>query len=286
MISNFHRQQREIFKSHGIATPELDSRLLICAVCGLSHEQFILQPDFEISPEHQSSLDDFQARRLKGEPISRILGRREFWGRDFLLGSETLDPRPDSETLIEAVLSHPVLKQKPPERILDLGTGTGALLLTLLLEWPQAQGFGVDKSHQAIEIAQKNSVRLGCDDRVQWGQGSWFEPVTGKYDLIISNPPYIVSADIADLAVEVAEYDPVLALDGGQSGLVAYQDIIKDIHHYLQAKGIVIFELGKGQYNDVHALILAADGAFSAKTCVKYKDLAGVERCLLGQLSQ
>ncbi len=282
-ISEFHQQQRTAFRAHGLATPDLDSRLLMCFGCELSLEDFILYDDRAITPEQNVILQAFQKRRLAGEPVSRIMGRKEFWGREFLLGDETLDPRPDTETLIEAVLAQEQLGNKKDLRILDLGTGTGAILLTLLSEWPHARGVGVDKSLPALKVAQKNAQKFGCANRVDWLNGHWFEPVKGRFDLIVSNPPYIESKVIPQLAVEVSDYDPVLALDGGKDGLDAYHEIIQDIHSYLHHQGMVAFEFGEGQCSDVCELLADSGTGGGFSSFQSFQDLSGIERCILAK---
>ncbi len=282
-ISVFHQQQRQTFREQGLATPGLDSRLLVCHACNMTHEQFILQSEIELGKSQQFVAESYQKRRLEGEPVSRILGYKEFWGRDFLLGSQTLDPRPDTETLVGAVLSQKGLQDKKNIKILDLGTGTGAILLTLLLEWPKAVGVGVDKSREALDVAKKNADLLGCSQRVTWLDGNWFENVKGCFDLIVSHPPYIISGQIPGLAAEVAGYDPILALDGGQDGVAAYRDIIRDINSYLMPGGMVVFELGEGQYNEVMRIFLEQEDCFTPSGFDKFNDLAGVDRCILAK---
>ncbi len=189
----------------------------------------LLDPKRAVSREQAALIASYRRRRLAREPVSRIVGSREFWGRDFLIGPDVLDPRPETETLIETALD--VLRQQgrlaEPVSLLDLGTGSGCILLTLLAELPQAWGIGVDRSLGAIEIARENARKLGVDGRSAFVLADWAEPFCGPFDLILSNPPYIKSEEIAGLAEDVRRYDPASALDGGADGLEAYRRIAK-----------------------------------------------------------
>jgi release factor glutamine methyltransferase len=260
------------------ASAALDARLLICHVLNISHEEFIVQTDRVLSPNKIEKIEELVTQRIARKPVAKILGQKEFYGRIFLTSENTLDPRPDSETLIDAVLKNIDDKNKPL-RILDLGTGTGCLLLTLLSELPQATGIGVDQSDAALALARENAVRLEVLMIADFIQGNWFEHVIGQFDIIISNPPYIPTADIATLSMDVQDYDPTPALDGGADGLAAYRAITDQAANYLKKGGLIAFEVGQGQADDVSNLL--KNKGFS--NIMGFKDLAGISRVVLGK---
>tara|TARA_R110002050_G_scaffold12648_1_gene41432 strand:- start:3659 stop:4492 length:834 start_codon:yes stop_codon:yes gene_type:complete len=213
-----------------------------------------------------------------GKPITRILGQREFWSLNFQLSDATLDPRPDSETLIEGVLTH--IKDKSKDlKILDLGTGTGCLLLSLLHEYKMATGIGVDLNPKAVETATQNAKNLGLNTRATFQQGSWLNGLTEKFDIIISNPPYISHTDYETLDDNVRNFDPKLALVADHNGLSCYEEIIRNAKNYLNPKGILVLEIGFGQKDDVCQIL--SDNQFTLIEC--RKDLAGIDRCLTAQ---
>jgi release factor glutamine methyltransferase len=218
-------------------------------------------------------------RMLKREPLSRILGRREFWGLDFCLSSETLDPRPETETVVEAVLRRN-RDRTAPLRFLDLGTGTGCLLLALLGEFPAAIGVGVDIAAGAVSTACHNAVRLGFADRALFFTGDWGEAVSGKFDAIVTNPPYIASGGLELLPREVACFDPWRALDGGEDGLGAYRAIAGALPALSAPEGIVATEVGVGQASRVAAILEAGGLVFDGIE----EDLAGIARCVVMRL--
>jgi len=192
-------------------------------------------------------------RRLAGEPLSRILGNQEFWGLGFELSPDTLDPRADTETLIQAALNR--FKGRPPKRILDIGTGTGCILITLLHEWPETTGVATDISAGALETARRNATLNGVADRAEFIQTSWAAGVTGSFDLILSNPPYIPTAVIPNLDENVQNYDPILALDGGADGLDAYRFILTEIKTLLNPGGYALFEIGYDQAESMPRIV-------------------------------
>lgn len=258
-----------------ISTPELDARLLLSAATGVSDVSLISDPDRLLDPKQLASLELLVAQRISGRPVSRLLGVREFWGLDFSLNIETLDPRPDSETLIEAVLSQ-LNDKSAPLRVLDLGTGTGCLLLALLSEFPNAKGRGIDCSEEAIEAATKNSERHGLEARSNFQVGDWAAGLDGTYDVIVSNPPYIPTGDLDGLSVEVREHDPAKALDGGKDGLDAYRLILPEMVRLLAPGGHGFLEFGEGQSTDIAPI--AQDLGF--EVCEIRPDLGGVLRVL------
>ena len=218
-------------------------------------------------------------RRLAGEPVSRILGSREFYGRGFLIDPNTLDPRPDTETLVDAALA--IARQAGGRgrrlRLLDLGTGSGCLLITLLAELPQAAGLGTDLSLPALSLARTNARCLGVEDRADFIAGDWLEPVAGAFDLIVVNPPYLATEEIDRLPREVAMHDPRLALDGGADGLDAYRRIAAGAAARLAPGGAILLEVGPGQAEGVLALLRGA-GLQTPAGCSLWRDLAGRAR--------
>ena len=227
-----------------------------------------------VSDGTKKSFEDVVERRAKKEPVSRIAQKREFWGLEFEISPDVLDPRPDTETLVETVLE---AWQVSYDTVLDLGTGSGCILLSILNEQKHAHGIGLDQSEAALEIARKNSLRLEVDGRCEFYQSDWFGAVSGKkFDVIVSNPPYIPTADIEHLEVDVKEYDPMSALDGGIDGYDDYRHIISNAQKHLTEDGLIAFEVGIGQA-DMVAEMLAKLGFFQINI---RKDLSGVKRCV------
>jgi release factor glutamine methyltransferase len=244
-------------RAAGIETPELDARLLLCHAAGLSHEAYVARSREALTPEAATRLEASIGRRADREPVSRITGTREFYGRSFTVAASALDPRPDTETLIEAALD--LVKadggRDRPLNLLDLGTGTGCILLTLLAELPSARGFGTDIAVDALSLAEANAHRLGVADRATFIASDWCRALAGEFDLIVSNPPYIASAEIAGLPRDVAAYDPHLALDGGHDGLDAYRRIAAAAAGKLRPGGKILLEIGSSQAAPVAALL-------------------------------
>ncbi len=247
----------------GIDQPRLDARVLIAHALGLTTEDVMLRAERTV------------ARRARREPVSRIVRRREFWSLAFEVSAATLDPRPDSETVISATLAEIGARDRAL-RVLDLGTGTGCLLLALLSELPRARGLGVDRSAAALAVARANARALGLKDRARFRRGDWGAGLAGRYDAILSNPPYIPSGDLAGLPAEVG-FDPVAALDGGPDGLAAYRAIAGQLPGLLAPAGVAALEVGAGQAAAV-AQILAANGLKIAKIV---NDLASTPRVVV-----
>ena len=252
--------------------PRREARLLASHVLGVSYEDVYFNKKHFLKDEEESVFNTLLERRLKHEPLSKILEFREFWSLPFRVTKDTLDPRPDSETLIEAVLDNYPHKEGFL-RILDLGTGTGCLLLSLLHEYPNAWGIGIDASEAAIYIAQENANRLALEGRAKFVVGQWGNALSGCFDIIISNPPYIGRHEA--LPLEVSTYDPELALYGGDDGLTCYRDLREQIRKFAVSETKIFLELGKEQLDDVSLL-------FSQYTILQTKkDLAGLDRCLI-----
>ncbi len=235
-----------------VPTPALDARLLLQHAGNLSHAQLIASPDHQLTDDQLNTFRALLTRRLAGEPVSRILGEREFYGRTFKTSPAVLDPRPDTEALVELCLAH--LPQDQHLSILDLGTGSGILALTLLSERSNTTAWAVDVSKEALAVASANAEALGLKKRIHFYHGSWFENVSGAFDLIVSNPPYIASAAIPRLEIEVRDHDPHLALDGGTDGLACYRAIAADAARYLTTHGMVAVEIGASQKSSVESI--------------------------------
>lgn len=257
----------------------LDARLLIEAATGLRHAALIAAPERGLGAAAEV-LRAMAARRIAGEPVSRIVGAREFWSMRFRVTPDTLDPRPDTETLIEAAVEAMAGRRCEALRIVDFGTGTGAILAALLSEFPNARGVGVDLSPAAAAVARDNLEALGLGGRAEIVVADWDAGLrggrdgVGVFDIVASNPPYIESAAIATLAPEVRGHDPRLALDGGADGLDAYRALASVAARRLAAGGLAAFEVGVGQAGAVSAL-LAAQGL---KSVAPRRDLGGIER--------
>ena len=257
-----------------IAGSALDARLLLQAASGFSSEEIIAMPEKNLSGTSLERFSNYIRRRLAHEPVSRILGVREFFGRSFQVSPAVLDPRPDTEALIELILER---HSNLPLRILDIGTGSGAILISLLAERPAFEGVAVDVSADALHVAKVNGLANGVSGRLHLHLGSWFSGLHGSFDLIVSNPPYIPHGDIAGLEVDVKAYDPHLALDGGADGLFAYRAIAADAGRFLSDKGEIAVEIGAGQQADVVTIFKTYDLTLVAWR----KDLGGHVRALI-----
>lgn len=255
----------------GIDNAALEARWLVEQVAGPSADA--LAP---LGSGPAAWLDTLLARRLAGQPLWRAIGEREFWGLAFCVSPDTLEPRPDSETLIEAALATLGARREEPLAILDLGTGTGCLLIAMLRECPAARGLGIDLSLGACQTASANALTHGVTERCEIRQGRWAEGVEGRFDLILSNPPYIPSDEIAGLSREVRDHDPLLALDGGRDGLDPYRMFAQTLPDRLSPGGAVILEIGAGQEDDVVAIM--REGGFVWRGT--RRDLGGHPRAL------
>jgi release factor glutamine methyltransferase len=270
------------FKSAAIDSAELDARLLVGTALGLDLTGMITGAHRRLTLDETNRLDEFARRRLAGEPVARILGFKEFWGLPLKLSAATLVPRPDTETVVELALE--ILRAdnaaSRPLRIADLGTGSGAILLALLSELPAAHGCGTDISADALETAGNNAARLGLADRATFVACDYASGLSGTFDLIVSNPPYIRSADIEHLARDVREHDPRAALDGGADGLDAYRALVPQAAGFLAPGAVLVVEAGQGQSGEIEAL-MTASGLIAASP--PKADLAGIKRAVAGR---
>jgi release factor glutamine methyltransferase len=271
------------FKRAGVESAELDARILVGSVLGLDLTGLIAAAARILTADKAERLEDFAQRRIAGEPVARILGLKEFWGLPLRLSPATLVPRPDTETVVEAALETLPAESRrdSPLRIADLGTGSGAILLALLSELPNASGVGTDISVPALQTARDNAGQLGLAARAAFVACDYAAALSGPFDLIVSNPPYIRSAHITSLDAEVRDHDPHRALDGGFDGLDAYRLIAPEATRLLAPGGALVVEVGHGQSGDVQGLIAAAG---LTPTGPPKSDLAGIRRAVTGRL--
>ena len=270
---------RARFRAAELDTPDLDARLLVEWATDKTRLDLISAPEQLIDAEAVEKLCDALDRRIKGEPVHRIMGVREFFGLPFRLSAETLEPRPDTEVLVELVI--PALErlagQKNRLELLDMGTGTGAIIVSLLHRFEQAHGIGLDMAEGALAMARINAVANGVGDRFAALKSDWFQNVSGRFHLIVSNPPYIPHQDIAGLSREVREHDPLAALDGGADGLNFYRALAQKAADHLYKGGMVAVEIGAGQFQDVEALFGSAGFSLAGHA----SDLGGHRRAML-----
>lgn len=268
------RQVQNRFAAAGLTTAALDARVLAQFMWSASLTELVAQDALPVSVEENQKFHRLAAARMGGSAVSRLIGQREFYGLRFKLNAATLDPRADSEVLVTTALG---LFADQPRRVLDLGTGTGCLIIALLAQRAGWHGVAIDLSAQAVRMARINAARHGLSRRLTIRQGRWFETVSGRYDLIVSNPPYIPQGDLAGLSEEVLKNDPRRALDGGRDGLTAYRQIAAQAAAYLAPEGRLVLEVGYDQRRDVTALFTARGWRLQA--C--HQDLAGRDRCLV-----
>lgn len=265
---------RNAFAVAGVEDPMAEARIIVGGLLGLRRTDFITRGDEHISLEDEIRILDASGRRKRGEPPYRILGMRSFYGLELKLSKDTLEPRPDTEVLVDLVLELMQDRKSEPLDILDLGTGTGAICLALLANLPQARGTGADLAQGAVDTAGENAVLNGFSDRFTALRSNWFAELSGRYDVIVSNPPYIRSDIVPTLDREVREHDPLLALDGGTDGLDAYRMIAGGAGAFLKPAGIVAVETGYDQRNAVEQVFEAA----GFERVAMAKDLAGNDR--------
>jgi len=270
------RVGQDRLREAGIEAPRRDARLLLSAALDLSPGELMMASDGRVTSAQLGAFNRLIERRRRREPVSRILGRRGFWSLDLAITPATLDPRPDSETLVEAVLER-ITDRERPLRVLDLGTGSGNLLLAVVSALPAAWGLGLDRDAAALRTAADNAGTHELAGRVVFLAGDWGAAVTGTWDVILCNPPYVRSGDIDGLAPEVCRFEPRAALDGGPDGLAAYRRVVPEMTRLLARDGVAALELGAGQAPQVAALARAKE--LEPLDCVR--DLAGIQRCLL-----
>jgi release factor glutamine methyltransferase len=260
----------------GIEAPAREARLLLGHASGLSTGRIVAYPERSIEPAAVAAFERLIERRAAREPVSRILGTREFWSLPFIVTPATLDPRPDSETIVEAALDR-ISDRKARLTVIDFGTGTGCLLLALLSELPQGTGIGVDRSEAAARVARRNAEALALADRARFLVGDWAEALAGPVDLIVANPPYIPAGEIAGLEPEVRAHDPLTALAGGEDGLDPYRVLAPAAARLLRPGGHVVFEVGQGQADAVAELATAS----GLVLCERRADLGGIARAVV-----
>ena len=254
----------------GIENPERDARILLAHVMEVDQAQLIARINDPLPPSALFGMDRVIAVRSLHQPVSHIVGKRGFWNHEFLVNSDVLDPRPDTETLVAAALEHPF------DTVLDLGTGSGAIILSLLSERPKATGVATDISPKALDIARRNAGRVGVADRVRFEEADWWTGLSGQFDLIVGNPPYISEVEMETLAPEVRDWEPHLALTPGGDGLSAYRIIAAGLNQFLAPNGTAFFEIGYRQAADVMEIFENA-GITKLKIL---QDIAGHDRVI------
>jgi release factor glutamine methyltransferase len=261
----------------GCAEPRRRARQLIAGALEISASELLMSSEHLLDSSTAGRMRGLIRRMAEGEPLSRLLGKREFWGLDFELSPETFDPRPESETIVEAALTR--VDRNASISVLDLGTGSGCLVLALLSELKIATGIGVDCSAGAVMAARRNARLLGLAERCRFFVGNWGAAIGRRFDLIIANPPYIPSSDLCTLPLEVREYDPTLALDGGEDGLSAYRMIASQFAGFTAPRALFIAEVGIGQATEVAAIFRKSGLSVEAVE----RDLSGIERCVISR---
>lgn len=261
-------------RAAGIDSAARDARALVAHALGVAANRIVLLGSDPIDLKAQERLAGYLERRLRHEPVSKITGWRQFWGRDFHISKAVLDPRPETETVIVEALKHPAAK------VLDLGTGCGILAVTLMAEWPKAQALATDISPAALAVASKNAARYDIGDRLSFAQSNWFEGVQGEFDLIVANPPYIAMEEMAGLDRDVRDFDPHIALTPGGDGLDPYRVIAAAVGRHLSPDGRLIVEIGHQQAADV--LQIFQDAGLSSLCC--HPDLAGRDRVISARI--
>jgi release factor glutamine methyltransferase len=272
-VAHARRALAAQLRDAGIETPEFDARILIGHALGLDHTTLAASANRPLTDQDAEQIDQLAARRLAREPVARIVGEKEFWSLPLIVTPAVLVPRPETETVVDLALS--LVDRAQPLRVADLGTGSGAILLALLSEMPEARGTGIDIATDALDVAQRSAQRLGLSGRADFIACDFGEAL-GTFDLVVSNPPYIASADIARLAPDVREYDPRHALDGGADGLAAYRTIAAVAPRLLVPDGHLVVEIGAGQERSVTELFAARGLAITRAR----HDLSGIVRAL------
>jgi release factor glutamine methyltransferase len=276
-VGEARRVLARAFCDAGIASPELDARLLVGHALGLDHSGLAEQAKRPLREDQARRIGLLAERRIAREPVARIIGRKEFWSLELLVTPDVLVPRPETETLVEAALELVRSETDQNLRIADLGTGSGALLLALLIEFERAGGIGTDASPAALSVARENSERLGLTLRASFVACDFGEALKGEFDLVVTNPPYIAAQDWQQLDPEVRDHDPKLSLDGGRTGLAAYRRIAEDAARLLAPDAHLIVELGAGMAKPVDQIFSDA----GLVNCGTRSDLLGIPRAMI-----
>jgi len=270
-----------VLAAAGIPSARLEARLMLAHVLDTGNETVVGYPERPLTARQRTAFERLVGRRCNREPLAYLVGEREFWSLPIIVDRHTLVPRPDSESVVETALAR-IDGSRPDLRVLDLGTGSGCLLLALLSELPRASGLGVDCSPGALRVAQRNAFAVGLADRARFVCADWTTALDGTYEVVVANPPYVTAGDIAALAPEIARYEPRMALDGGDDGLGAYRAIISDLPRVVAPGGVVILEVGDGQAAAVAAMLRMA----GFQRLEINNDLSGISRCVSGFLGQ
>ena len=278
-LSDVLKKTRKLFRDRKLDNADLDARLLVEFFTSTTRKDEILNPDFQVGNDALQRLDKAIVDRLNGKPVYRIIGKREFYGIEFHLSADTLEPRDDTEALVDLVLPEirSIADRYGEAKIVDMGTGTGAIAIALLANVNGLKATAVDISDDALKTASLNAENARVADRFSSLKSDWFSGFSGKFDMIISNPPYIPESEISTLATEVKKYDPLRALSGGKDGLQFYRKLAEESRLFLKPHGMIAVEIGKSQEKDVIALF--SENGFELKKT--RKDLNGILRALL-----
>ncbi len=277
ILKEIQRKLCNNFSIIGIETPELDARIILKEVLSLDDKDLILKESLDISNEMIEKIIAIESRRLNGEPISKIFKKRDFYNSTFLISNDVLDPRPETELIVE--IANNYIDKNEVKNILDLGTGSGCILLSILKENKMINGLGIDLSKDAISIAKQNSKKLNLETQSNFLISNWMSSLNYKYDLVVSNPPYIASEDIKKLSKSVKIYDPILSLDGGDDGLNSYRLIASDLKRVVSKNALIIIEIGYNQ--SLQVIEIFKKNNF--KLMKKYNDINGLDRVLTFQ---
>lgn len=274
-LSELQKNITKTLLDGGIKTNSLDARIILKETFNFDEKELIMNSDILISKSKVNEVKKILSRRLKGEPVSKIFRKRDFYDSTFLISDDVLDPRPETELIID--IANKYISENNYKSFIDLGTGSGCIILSILKENKNIKGLGLDISLNAINIAKKNSSRLELENHAMFLVSDWFSSVKETYDLIISNPPYISSGEIGALSKSVKNYDPLISLDGGQDGLKCYREIAKDANRIINKDGMVILEIGCNQAEDVIKIFEINKFKFLNKVL----DINGLDRILI-----
>ena len=277
ILSEIKKKLSKNFSISGIDTAELDARLILKEILSFDDKELIIRENYNIPEGIIREIFAIEKRRLKGEPISKIFKKRDFYKSKFIISNDVLDPRPETELIVE--IANKYIKKNDVKNILDLGTGSGCILLSVLKENKMINGLGIDLSKEAINIAQKNSKKLQVEKQSNFLISNWMESINFKFDIVVSNPPYIPSKDIKKLSKDVKKFDPLISLDGGEDGLSCYRLIVKDLKRVITKNAIIIIEIGCNQSKLVEEIFKKND----FKLIKKYNDINGLDRVLTFQ---